>query len=255
MGAALHLAHVEQTPPPPQRKRGGGGGGSSYDDLVARVYQDNRHTSESRDLILLLAWLLHRDPDRHTTELGFWDRAGKVLGRYKVGQREKPRLADLLAGDRPRYEIDYSVDLWQLRACAAPMVRRDGECGQHATASTYAIDTNGWRTPVWYCRRHADWGRKKEIAHREVLKTAPAPVPNAGGLLPSYLTLKTGDEGWINLYEWACKWTYNSGWKPPEPYGLRADDWPRPDQEEEPPVTWEPPRLRLATRDGELIGP
>lgn len=255
MGAALHLAHAQQTRPDAQKKRGGGGGGTDrYDELLRRVYSDKRQTSKSRDLILLMAWLLHRDPDRHDTELGFWARAEKVLGRYKVGSLEKPRLADLIAEDRPRYETDHSTDVWQHRVCAAPMIRRDGECGQHATANADRVDANGWRWPVWYCRRHADWGRKQELAYQEARKTAPKPIPNRGGLLPSYFILKTGDEGWVNVYEWACKWTYNSYWKTPEPYGLRADDWPRTDTEAGA-ETWEPPVLRLVVAHGKLVGP
>ncbi|GAA3590838.1 hypothetical protein [Streptomyces osmaniensis] len=256
MGAALHLAHTHQTPPVKKHgtKGKGGGPGDRYDELLRRVYQDERQTSESRDLILLMAWLIHRDPDRHDTEIGFWERAGKILGRRKFVGREKPILADLVAADRPRYEIDHSADVWQYRTCSAPMIRRDGQCGQHATAHADQVDTNGWRWPVWYCRRHADWGRKQDLAYREALKSAPAPIPNRGGLLPSYFTLKSGDEGWVNIYEWACKWTHNTYWKTPEPYGLRADDWPRPEAEEEA-ETWEPPVLRLVVTNGEMVGP
>ncbi|MGW3383320.1 hypothetical protein ACWDCO_24430 [Streptomyces albogriseolus] len=254
MGAALHLAHAHQPAPGPRRKRkGGGGSNDGYDAFVARVYQDKRLSSATRDLILLMAWLRYRDPNRHDSTLSYWERAGNVLGRYKVGTKEKPRLADVIADDRPRYEIDYTADEWQRRACNAPMIRRDGECGQKPVAHSMKYDANGWASPVWYCRRHADWGRKQEIAEREARKTAPAPVPNAGGLLPSYLTLNSGDEGWVRVYEWACAWTWNRGWKPPEPYGLRADDWPT--VGEEPVEMWEPPRLRLATKDGELVGP
>lgn len=255
MGAALHLAHAHQPASGPRRKRkGGGGGDDGYDAFVARAYRDERMTSEVRDLILLMAWLRHRDPDRHTSSLGYWERAGHVLGRYRVGGREKPRLADIISADRPRYEIDYTAEAWQRQACAAPMIRRDGECGQKAGDYSMKYDSNGWATPIWYCRRHADWGRTQELVEREAHGTTPAPVPNAGGLLPSYLTLKSGDDGWTRVYEWACQWTWNRGWKPPEPYGLRADDWPKVGHAETV-ETWEPPRLRLAARDGELIGP
>jgi hypothetical protein len=256
VGAALHLAHSGQAPPVQRhRTKGkGGGGGDSYDAVVSRVYGDKRHTSESRDLILLMAWLAHRDPDRHDPALGFWERAGKVLGTSTLTGREKPILANLVAADRPRYEIDHRADIWQYRACAAPMIRRDGECGKHATAHANRVDTNGWRWPVWYCNRHSDWGHLQNLAYQDAITTAPPPIPNRGGLLPSYFALKAGYDGWASIYEWACAWTHNRSWKVPDPYGMCADDWPRPDTGEEE-ETWEPPRLRLVVAGGELVGP
>ncbi|MEU6979627.1 hypothetical protein [Streptomyces sp. NPDC046371] len=176
-----------------------------------------------------MAWLLHRDPARHTSDTPFWERAGEILGRYQVGKQQKPWLADLVAADRPRYEPDYASDSWQHRVCIAPMIRRSGPCGQPATDYTHTIaPATGWLDRVWFCRRHTDWGRKHELAYREARKTAPEPIPNAGGLLPSYMTLRTGDEGWVRIYEWACAWTHHRSWSPPNTYGLSADDWPTP---------------------------
>ncbi|MER5973296.1 hypothetical protein ABT112_26820 [Streptomyces sp. NPDC002055] len=63
--------------------------------------------------------------------------------------------------------------------------------------------------------------------------SAPAPVPNRGGLLPSYF-----DADFLKLYRWAT----TPSWQPP-PYGLRADDWPIPGQEPVP----QRARLRLIT--------
>ncbi|MGW7688796.1 hypothetical protein ACWGMA_07870 [Streptomyces asiaticus] len=251
MGAALHLAHAEQSTPPPMGKRGGGRGGDGYDALVSRVYNDPRQTMQSRELVLMLAWLIKRDPNRYDDDGNYidtWTRAGQILGRYKLGRREKPHLADLIDADRPRYEPDMRADIWQHRVCTAPMIRRAGECGQHSVDHSFKVDpVTGWKTPVPYCRRHADWGRKHDAALRAM--ELPEPIPNAGGLMPSYLSLKTGAEGWHRIYQWASEWTY-SRWAPPVKYGVRADDWPTPGKEKEP----EPVRLRLVASDGSLIG-
>lgn len=58
MGAALHLAHATELPARARKRKGGGGGGDGYDQFVARVYKDERMTSQARDLILMLAWLV-----------------------------------------------------------------------------------------------------------------------------------------------------------------------------------------------------
>jgi hypothetical protein len=256
--AALHLAHAHQAPPGPKRKRkGGGGSGDGYDKLVARVYRDPLMTPEARELILLLAWLVKRDPDRYgesgepLSRRTVWKRAAEILGEYGTWGRKGSRLADLIDADRPRYEPDQRTDIWQQRLCSSPMIRRAGECGQHAVDHTLKIDpATGWRTPVWFCNRHRDFGRAAEAAWR----AAPSvePIPNAGGLMPSYLISETGDAGWIGVYRRASEWKH-SRWEPPLKYGLRADRWPHPGEEpriEEP----ELPRLRLVSVDGELLG-
>jgi hypothetical protein len=249
MGAALHLAHLEQAPAGPQRRRKGGGtAGDGYDKLVARVWQDQRLTPKTRELLLLVVWLICRDPQRSEDDWTLWGRATEILGVDGPGGRKSPRLAELLDDDRPRYEPDWLSDAWQGRVCAAPMIRRAGECGQHATEHALRIDrATGWQEPVWYCSRHRDFGRVAEAAYRAQDK--PFPIPNRGGMLPSYLAHRGGDAGWTKLYEWASKWRFSS-WKPPQGYGLVADDWPTPGVER--PVSV--PRLRLAALDGELLG-
>lgn len=253
MGAALHLAHAHQAPPGPKRKRKrGGGGGDGYDKLVRRVYQDKRMTSESRELILLLAWLAKRDPDRYDADGApkkVWTRAADILGEYGAGRRKGSRLADLIDADRPRYEPDRQADIWQHRVCAAPMIRREGLCGQHAVGNSLIVDpATGWRTPAWHCRRHEAWGRRLDAALRA---TEPVePIPNAGGLMSSYLRAEGGDEGWISVYRKASEWKM-SRWEPPQKYGLRADDWPTPGTE--PTQEPEPFRLHLAAVDGERV--
>lgn len=255
MGAAFHLAHARPAPQSPRRKRKGGGIGDGYDNFVRRVYRDDRHTPESRGLILCLAWLMCRDPDRHspdTEAANIWERANRVLG---FNPRGGPRLASLINDDRPRYEPDRKHSAWGDRTCSAPMIRRTGLCGQGAGDHDHSwhIDPEtGWRTPAWYCRRHRDsYGRGLDVALQAT--DFPEPIPNLGGLLPSYIVHKGGTDGWIRLYTWASDW-HNSLWKPPGKHGIRADNWPRPDRPQRT-KTPEPARLRLAASDGELIAP
>lgn len=238
MGAALHLAHAHQPAPGPRRKRKRGGG-DGYDALVTRVYQDQRMTPEARELILLLAWLTARDPNRYDSYgnlIGWRKRASVILGEYGPGPRRASRLADLLYADRPRYEDQR--DGWEQRTCAAPMIRREGLCGQHATDHDYTVDqTTGWRTAVWYCRRHEPWGQA--LRARRLADPGPEPIPNAGGLVTSYLMSEGQEQAWARLYKEAAVWKYDRQWEPPKTYGVVADNWPTPGVE---PV---PQRARL----------
>lgn len=249
MGAALQLARAQQLPPAPKRKRGGGGSGDGYDEFVARVWQDKRMTPKTRELLLLIAWLRHRDPQRDSERGKVWARANEILGvDGRARGLQRPRLARLVDGDRPRYDTDMHSEEWQNSSCQSPMIRREGMCGQPSSNHAPRVDAaTGWHYPVWYCARHRDFGRAAEAAYRAGHR--PDPIPNRGGMLPSYLNATGGDEQWIRLYEWASKWCYSS-WKPPQGYGLRADDWPAPGLE--PPVR--PVRLKLAAVDGELVG-
>lgn len=228
MGAALHLAHVQQTPARKRKRKGGGSGGDGYDALVARVYQDQRMTPEARELILLLAWLAARDPNRYDSDgslISWRKRASRILGEYGPGPRRQSRLADLLYADRPRYEDEREG--WEKRQCAAPMIRRSGLCGQHATEHDYSVDQEtGWRTAVWYCRRHEAWGRG--LRAQRLANPGPEPIPNAGGLVTSYLLAEGQEEAWARLYKEAAVWKYDRHWEPPKTYGVVADNWPVP---------------------------
>ncbi|MFB6665895.1 hypothetical protein [Streptomyces parvus] len=248
MGAALHLAHVTELPTRKRKRKGGGGGGDDgYDRFVARVYQDRRMTPEARELILLLAWLTDRDPDRFDEDgnlIRAWrKRASDILGEYGNGPRRGSRLADLLYADRPRYDFPL---LSYNQPCAAPMIRREGLCGQPASDSDYEVDhETGWKTPVYFCRRHEPWGG--QLREQRLREPGPEPIPNAGGLVPSYFS--TSDmAAWARLYKEAAVWKRDRLWEPPKAYGLCADDWPTPGQDPIP----QKARLRLVLGGGDF---
>jgi hypothetical protein len=251
---ALHLAHAHQAPPGPKRKRKDGDGGDGYDAFVNRVWQDRRHSPESRELILAMAWLMCRDPNRYGPDgeqVSAFKRASDLLGYTGSGRHKRARIAHLLWDDRPRYEHDRSVGRWRYGPCEAPMIRRDGLCGQDGVNNTYTVDSDtGWHTPVWFCRRHEPWAAKIESARRAAPRVEP--IPNTGGMLPAYLAHGDGDDGWARLYDDAATYLQER-WTRPVKYPFSADRWPRPG--EEPPVEEVAlPRLRLAALDGELIG-
>ena len=207
-------------------------------------------TPEARELILLLAWLAARDPNRYDTDgtlINWRKRASKILGEYGPGPRRGSRLADLLYADRPRYED--KRDGWEQRLCAAPMIRRAGPCGQHAVDRDYTVDPEtGWRTPVWYCRRHEPWGRA--LRAQRLASPRPEPIPNAGGLVTSYLMVDGQEDAWARLYTEAAVWKLDRSWEPPKTYGVVADNWPVPGQDSIP----QRPRLRLVVVSEDLKG-
>lgn len=269
MGAALHLAEVHQAPPGPKRKRkdGGDGGGSEFYEFAQRIYSDDRADGEARALLLALAYAVttaHRDDGD-----GQWALVEQALGRGRGGRE---RMWKLIRDDAPRYvPPQYQQNNWgiMLRLCCAPRLRpyrsrlwpgataqdiaeqakRDDEdfrntksvCG--ATASEYAVEKlpgTGWYRLHYFCTAHQDHlarVRQQVAAQNEL---APAPIPNAGGLLPSYFTAD-----WVTVY----RHYRGEHWNPPV-YGMAADDWPVPGREPVAPRA----RLRLAALDGELLG-
>ncbi|MBM9510065.1 hypothetical protein, partial [Actinacidiphila acididurans] len=105
-----------------------------------------------------------------------------------------------------------------------------GICGD--TASEYVVEKlpdTGWHKLHYFCPRHQDHLTRLREQVREQNGRSPEPIPNAGGLLPSYF-----EADWETVY----RARRGPLWKPPV-YGIRADDWPIPGRD---PV---PPRARL----------
>ena len=264
MSAALHLAEVHQAPPGPKRKRkGGGGDGGEFYEYAQRIYSDDRAGSKARELLLAFAYAVTTaPPDDGDTQ---WALLGEALG-------QNSRVEELIHEDVPRYVSPMHKPSGYdnlLRICSAPRLRpykshswpgslleevesqekRDADdfrnrfkiCG--AKAADYAIELmpgTGWHKIHYFCPAHR--GNLAQVREQiaEQNEAAPKPIPNAGGLLPSYF-----DADWEKVYRHYA----NPRWEPPV-YGLRADDWPIPGREPVAPRA----RLRLAALDGELLG-
>ena len=267
MTAARHLAHVHQPPPGPKRKRKGGGGGSDFYEFATRIYNDDRADGPARELLLAVAFAVTTAPAGDGQAQ--WDLVRKCLGRG----RYRERLAQLVEKDVPRYvSPEYQPGGYDgtTRRCQGPRLRpyrervntagwtaqqkadqdkRDaedfrnvrgicGDPGQHSVLEK--LPGTGWHKTHYFCNRHADQAARVREQVKESNLLAPKPIPNMGGLLPSYF-----DADWEKVYR------HYAGlrWEPPV-YGIRADDWPIPGKEPVPVRA----RLRLASLDGELLG-
>lgn len=266
MGAALHLAHAHQLPAPPKRKRkGGGGNGNDFYEYAQRIYSDDRADPDARSLLLAVAFAVTSIRDDGPAQ---WD---LVRGSLGEGPRGKNLVRYLIERDVPRYIAPDRKPASHdnlLQICAAPRIRpyrthprmswtpediaaqarRDEEdfrnvhgiCGEGTTDHVVEkLSGTGWHKLHYFCQRHRDHLLRVRAQVAESNKLAPEPIPNSGGLLPSYF-----DADWVKCYQHYR----GEHWQPPV-YGVRADDWPTPGREIAAPRT----RLRLAAMDGELL--
>jgi hypothetical protein len=204
-------------------------------DRLASVMADDRFTLPTRrgpDVRMFAVasiWALaERAPEP-------WERVSEILH-----MRTWDDFWRYIAADAPRWE----PEPWDHDGrCEAPMIRRDGPCGQratlHLTARVTSPQDGTWRI-ARYCKRHEDHARQAARADRLMVAAGamPEPVPNTGGLLPCYLSWS-----WPDQYARA-----RPGWKPPS-YGVCADDWPVLAKVAE----MKPPELRALDGDGEAV--
>jgi hypothetical protein len=211
-----------------------------FDDLVGRIYADQRLSPDTREVALAMAWIKHHGQPgaRDTQTVEFWAQLSELLGRDLRG----PRVETLIAADAPRYQ---PPDLRMSRAvCVGPRLRpyhrrnlppptpgaivrapstyidpppRDNRiCGDKGVIEVIEYDmvTGRHRAVHRFCRRHAE--RAEDVrAQLTAVGSPPAPLPNTGGLLPSHF-----EADWMSIYA-----RFRPGWKAPH-HGVCADDWP-----------------------------
>ncbi|MFB7738297.1 hypothetical protein ACFC08_28695 [Streptomyces sp. NPDC056112] len=243
MGAALHLAHAHQAPVKKRRpKRTGGGNGSQFAEIAHRIYQDDRADTQTRQLLLALAYATTMAPLDDDTNV--WRAACNALGSSIT---DWDGLRSQIRHDLPRYlppGYRWGSDRLDQR-CRGPRIRMhpDGPddfrnqlkvCGEKTSDKVVEKDPiTGWHTNHFFCTRHRDHLQRVAAQVAEQNAVAPPPIPNSGGLLPSYF-----ETDWVWMYRWADR---NQSWEPPKVYGLCADNWPVPGRD---PVTV-PQRARL----------
>lgn len=254
MGAALHLAHAHQAPVQKrQPKRTGGGNGSKFAEIAHRIYQDDRADTRTRTLLLATAYAVTMAAlDEETT---VWRAICNAIGPSIT---DWDGLRTEISHDLPRYlppGYRWGSDRLDQR-CRGPRMRPhpDGPddfrnqlkiCGEKTRDKVVEKDAvTGWHTNHFFCTRHRDQLQRVAAQVAEQNASAPPPVPNSGGLLPSYF-----ETDWVWMYRWA---TRNQSWEPPKVYGLRADDWPVPGQN--PIAVPQRARLRLVVGGADLEG-
>lgn len=180
-------------------------------DQLARLWSDPRFV-DGRDSGTALrefinAWLWARfehGADRDPMWAALRDRI--------PGSRNQHYLWGIYAADAPRYQPPFEY------GCVVPKTRGPNAgkpCNR--SGSTFRVTdpaTGEWRMAT-FCKHHtleADAARAAEKA----LVNVPEPLPNVGGLLPSYIKARN----WPDMYARA-----RHGWKPPY-VGIVADDWP-----------------------------
>lgn len=252
MGAALHLAHAHQEPARKHRpKRTGGGNGGQFAEYAHRIYQDERADTQARQLLLATAYAVTMAQlDDETT---VWRAICNALGSSIRGW---DHLRHIVSEDVPRYVPPgrhWGADPLD-RRCRGPRIRMhpDGPddfrnklkvCGEKAQEKALEKDPiTGWHTNHWFCARHRDHLIRVRQQVKEQNEAAPDPIPNRGGLLPSYF-----DSGWVQVYRWAM---FDAPWDPPA-YGYRADDWPVPGRD----TVAVPQRARLRLVINDDLGP
>lgn len=257
MSAALHLAHVHQTPVRRrQPKRTGGGNGNRFAAIAARVYQDKRAGTQARELLLAVAYAVTMAPiDEEREEWSsVWRAICTAIGDSVTGWDSLRRH---IREDLPRYEPPgrrWGTDPLD-RRCAGPRMRPhpDGPddfrnrfkvCGAPAQDKVVEKDpVTGWHTNRWFCPRHQDQLIRVREQVREQNGRAPDPIPNRGGLLPCYF-----ESDWVKVYRWGL---YGSETWKPSVYGACADDWPVPGRDPVPARA----RLRLVAPAADHDGP
>lgn len=172
--------------------------------------------------LLDFAVLRHRDNkswQHYTNQV--WDRAGDY------------RIHGVLRSDIRRYDaIKDTEERDVARRCGAPMIRRQGPCGQSASRRAMLTDTlTGRKQWIAGCTRHEDWFNARVRENRaEVDEIAEAvrPPANAGGVLARHIPEIDWESVWVKL---------DPSWTPP------------PEQEPEAVPVF--PKLRLVWNEAE----
>lgn len=177
-------------------------------DLKAIMRRDERHRKMLNDPDLtgdLLLFALGLDEVIATRQ---------AQGRKTSGKSWTTAITRLVSGDEgyrrhwakhvverdvPRYEPAKS----QGRGCIAPMIRREGLCGQPGTAHVLDLDPmTGEGREGYLCSRH----RGREAVYLELKRQwhsngKPCPPANTGGVLRRYF-----NADWDAIYRWASPW-------------------------------------------------
>lgn len=176
-------------------------------DLRGVIDRDTRHRNMIRnpdltgDLLLFALALDEVIEARAERKLGGrLLRAGWVNEVTVLAKGDKPAYLHwgrlVLSRDLPRYE----AEMGRGRPCAAPMIRREGECGKSGSTSLMDYDpVTGAARMVHFCARHkAHTGPVQERQREWAANGRPRPPANSGGVLRRWY-----GGNWADIYRWA----------------------------------------------------
>lgn len=114
------------------------------------------------------------------------------------------KTRDVLRKDIRRYDaIKDAEERDPARRCGAPMVRRQGPCGQSASRRAMLTDTlTGRKQWLAGCKRHEEWFNERVRANRadiEDVAEAVRPAANAGGVLARHIPEIDWEAVWLKL--------------------------------------------------------
>lgn len=160
------------------------------------------------------------------------ERSWRFYAEKAWGNATKYRIRDVLRKDIRRYDaLKDAEGSDPARRCGAPMVRRQGPCGQSAGLRTMLTDPyTGRKQWIAACSRHRGWFEARVRDNRLAVERTEAitrPPANAGGVLARHIPEIDWEEIWRKI---------DPSWTPP----------PEAEPEEVPLK----PRLRLVLGDG-----
>lgn len=177
-----------------------------YRKRVKAMLDDPECTGDLFGLgVALLDFAVMGDRDERT-----WKHYAVRAWGDKAGYTSRYGIREVLRKDIRRYDaIKDAEERDPARRCGAPMIRRQGPCGQSASRRAMLTDAlTGRRQWIAGCKRHEDWFNTQVRANRaEVSEIAEAvrPPANAGGVLARHIPEIDWQALWLTLDpEWTA---------------------------------------------------
>jgi hypothetical protein len=135
-----------------------------------------------------------------TSESRSWD----DYAQRAWGDTNNWRVRHVLKSDIRRYDaLKDAGERDPARKCGAPMIRRQGPCGQSATRRTLLTDpVTGRRQWLSTCTRHLPWFEQRLHANRMAVneyEAVVAPPANTGGVLARHIPEIDWESTWKKL--------------------------------------------------------
>ncbi|MFB7896121.1 hypothetical protein ACFC1B_07300 [Streptomyces xiamenensis] len=175
-----------------------------YGELTTRAHADPLMPDNIRDLVLALGWSALRGSRLDNP----WSSVSDLLN---ISATE---IAQLVAADAPRYELDWTT---VPSSCQAPAAPPGKPCGTNTVHVFIERDQLTGRAELrGYCNRPGCLDQAVPHPPEDAIQL----VPNRGGILPTYFAWN-----WEAQYGHATAHAGNPGWRPPV-HGLSAAEWP-----------------------------